>query len=281
MQQVIEALPAGERITAVMAMPDDEERWPDLSVMFATGKGNVRRNTLADFINIPRRGKIAMKLDEDDVLVGVKPCGPGDHILLATRQGKALRFPAEDVREFVSRASTGVRGIALRGDDRVISMSVLDGAEFTPEERDTYLSQNGIGDLLRTTEMRGREQMILSVASDGYGKRTSAYDYRVTKRGGQGVEMMARGGEEVEVVAAFPVEAADQLLLMTDGGQLIRCPVTDIRIARRTTRGVRLFDIPEGARVVQVSHLADADGEDRGEAAGSGADAGNSAGGQE
>ena len=281
MQQVIEALPAGERITAVMAMPDDEERWPDLSVMFATGKGNVRRNTLADFINIPRRGKIAMKLDEDDVLVGVKPCGPGDHILLATRQGKALRFPAEDVREFVSRASTGVRGIALRGDDRVISMSVLDGAEFTPEERDTYLSQNGIGDLLRTTEMREREQMILSVASDGYGKRTSAYDYRVTKRGGQGVEMMARGGEEVEVVAAFPVEAADQLLLMTDGGQLIRCPVTDIRIARRTTRGVRLFDIPEGARVVQVSHLADADGEDRGEAAGSGADAGNSAGGQE
>ena len=281
MQQVIEALPAGERITAVMAMPDDEERWPDLSVMFATGKGNVRRNTLADFINIPRRGKIAMKLDEDDVLVGVKPCGPGDHILLATRQGKALRFPAEDVREFVSRASTGVRGIALRGDDRVISMSVLDGAEFTAEERDTYLSQNGIGDLLRTTEMRGREQMILSVASDGYGKRTSAYDYRVTKRGGQGVEMMARGGEEVEVVAAFPVEAADQLLLMTDGGQLIRCPVTDIRIARRTTRGVRLFDIPEGARVVQVSHLADADGEDRGEAAGSGADAGNSAGGQE
>ena len=281
MQQVIEALPAGERITAVMAMPDDEERWPDLSVMFATGKGNVRRNTLADFINIPRRGKIAMKLDEDDVLVGVKPCGPGDHILLATRQGKALRFPAEDVREFVSRASTGVRGIALRGDDRVISMSVLDGAEFTAEERDTYLSQNGIGDLLRTTEMRGREQMILSVASDGYGKRTSAYDYRVTKRGGQGVEMMARGGEEVEVVAAFPVEAADQLLLMTDGGQLIRCPVTDIRIARRTTRGVRLFDIPEGARVVQVSHLADADGEDRGGAAGSGADAGNSAGGQE
>ena len=286
MQQVIEALPAGERITAVMAMPDDEESWRDLSVMFATRNGNVRRNTLADFINIPRRGKIAMKLDDDDVLVGVKPCGPGDHILLATRQGKALRFPAEDVREFVSRASTGVRGISLREDDRVISMSVLDGAEFTAEERDTYLSQNGIGDMIRTAELEEHEQMILSVASDGYGKRTSAYDYRVARRGGQGIELMARSGEEVEVVAAFPVEDADQLLLMTDGGQLIRCPVTDIRKARRATRGVRLFNIPEGARVVQVSHLADANGDDEAEDNGdevpeSGADAGNGAGEQE
>ena len=265
MQQVIEALPAGERITAVMAMPDDEESWQDLSVMFATRNGNVRRNTLADFINIPRRGKIAMKLDEDDVLVGVKPCGPGDHILLATRQGKALRFPAEDVREFVSRASTGVRGISLREDDRVISMSVLDGAEFTAEERDTYLSKGGIGDMIRTAELEEHEQMILSVASDGYGKRTSAYDYRVTRRGGQGIELMTRSGEEVEVVAAFPVEDTDQLLLMTDGGQLIRCPVTDIRKARRRTQGVRLFNIPEGARVVQVSHLADANGADEAE----------------
>ena len=285
MQQVIEALPAGDRITAVMAMPDDEESWHGLSVMFATESGNVRRNTLADFINIPRRGKIAMKLDEGDVLVGVKPCGPGDHILLATRQGKALRFPAEQVREFVSRASTGVRGIFLREDDRVISMSVLDGAEFTPEERDTYLSQAGIGDMIRTAELREHEQMILSVASDGYGKRTSAYDYRVTRRGGQGIESMARSGEEVEVVAAFPVEEGDQLLLMTDSGQLIRCPVSDIRIARRRTQGVRLFKLPEGARVVSVSHLADANGEDEmedeDEAPGDEADAGDGAGEQE
>ena len=286
MQQVIEALPAGDRITAVMAMPDDEASWRGLSVMFATGNGNVRRNTLADFINIPRRGKIAMKLDEGDVLVGVKPCGPGDHILLATRRGKALRFQAENVREFVSRASTGVRGILLREDDRVISMSVLDGAECTAEERDSYLSQAGIGDLVRTAELREHEQMILSVASDGYGKRTSAYDYRVTRRGGQGIELMARSGEEVEVVAAFPVEETDQLLLMTDGGQLIRCPVADIRIARRSTRGVRLFNIPDGARVVQVSHLADANGEDEadgaeGGAPDGGADAGGDAGEQE
>ena len=287
MQQVIEALPAGDRITAVMAMPDDEESWRGLSVMFATESGNVRRNTLADFINIPRRGKIAMKLDEGDVLVGVKPCGPGDHILLATRQGKALRFPADEVRVFVSRASTGVRGILLREDDRVISMSVLDGAEFTPEERDTYLSQAGIGDMIRTAELREHEQMILSVASDGYGKRTSAYDYRVTRRGGQGIESMARSGEDVEVVAAFPVEEGDQLLMMTDSGQLIRCPVSDIRIARRRTQGVRLFKLPEGARVVSVSHLADANGEDEagdegeGEAPESDADAGNGAGEQE
>ncbi len=286
MQQVIEALPAGDRITAVMAMPDDEESWRGLSVMFATENGNVRRNTLADFIHIPRRGKIAMKLDEGDVLVGVKPCGPGDHILLATRQGKALRFPAEGVREFVSRASTGVRGISLRDDDRVISMSVVDGFMIdSTEERDTYLSQNGIGDMIRTAELEDHEQMILSVASDGYGKRTSAYDYRVTSRGGQGIELMTRSGEEVEVVAAFPVEDTDQLLLMTDGGQLIRCPVTDIRKARRRTQGVRLFNIPEGARVVQVSHLADANGEDEaedeGEAPESDADAGNGAGEQE
>ncbi len=284
MQQVIEALPAGDRITAVMAMPDDEESWQDLSVMFATANGNVRRNTLADFINIPRRGKIAMKLDEDDVLVGVKPCGLDDHILLATRQGKALRFQAKDVREFVSRTSTGVRGVTLLEEDRVISMSVLDGAEFTPEERNTYLSKGSIGDLVRTAEMRTREQMILSVASDGYGKRTSAYDYRVTRRGGQGIELMARSSGETEVAAAFPVEENDQLLLVTDGGQLIRCPVADIRIARRSTRGVRLFNIPEGARVVQVSHLADANEDDETEDQNGEdveADAGSGAGGRE
>jgi len=263
MQQVIEALPAGDRITAVMAMPDDEASWSSLSVMFATEGGHVRRNMLADFVNIPRRGKIAMKLNEGDALVGAAPCGPGEHILLATRRGKAMRFPADQVRLFQSRSSMGVRGIALGGGDRVISMSVLDGAAFTAEERDTYLSQRTIGDLLRTAELKAHEQMILSVASDGYGKRTSAYDYRVTRRGGQGIELMARSSADVEVVAAFPVKEADQLLLMTDGGQLIRCPVADIRIARRPTRGVRLFKIPEGARVVSVSHLADADEADR------------------
>ena len=286
MQQLIEALPVGDSITAVMAMPEDEASW-DGAVDHVRHRGRPcpAQCALGFRAYTPTRGKIAMKLDEGDVLVGAAPCGPGDHILLATRLGKALRFPAEGVRVFVSRSSTGVRGISLFEGDRIISMSVLDGAEFTPKERDTYLSQAGIGDLIRTAELKDHEQMILSVASDGYGKRTSAYDYRVTRRGGQGIELMARSSKEVEVVAAFPVEETDQLLLMTDGGQLIRCPVSDIRIARRRTQGVRLFNIPEGARVVSVSHLADANGEDEtedeGEAPGDEADAGDGAGEQE
>ncbi len=273
MQQLIEALPVGDSITAVMAMPEDEASWEALSIMFATEGGHVRRNALSDFVHIPTRGKIAMKLDRGDALVGAAPCAPDDHILLATRRGKAMRFPSSDVRLFQGRSSTGVRGVTLRGDDRVISMSVLDGAEITPEERDAYLSQSGISDLARRAELGAHEQLILAVASDGYGKRSSAYDYRVTRRGGQGIELMVRSGKDVEVVAAFPVGEADQLLLMTDGGQLIRCRVADIRIARRLTRGVRLFDIPDGARVVSVSHLADAENGDDGDDADDGEDA--------
>ena len=266
MQQVIQDLPPGDWISTVMPFPGDGEVTEDSFVMFATASGRVRRNALSDFVNVMARGKIAMKLEEGDTLVGVAPCGIGDHVLLATGSGKAIRFPVSEVRRFQGRNSSGNRGIALAGDDRVISMSILDGAEFTPEERDAYLRQadDGTTPPERVDELRAHEQMILTVASDGYGKRTSAYDYRVTRRGGQGIALMGLPNGEVEVVAAFPVGEGDQLVLVTDGGQLIRCPVADIRIARRITRGVRLFNVADGERVVSVSHLAE-DVDDEGE----------------
>ena len=267
MQQVIQDLPPGDWISTVMPLPGDGEVAEDSSVMFATASGSVRRNALSDFVNVMARGKIAMKLEEGDTLVGVSPCAVGDHVLLATRAGKAIRFPVSEVRLFQGRNSSGNRGIWLAGEDRVISMSILDGAEFTPEERDAYLRQadDGATPPERVDELRAHEQMILTVASDGYGKRTSAYDYRVARRGGQGIALMGLPNGKVEVVAAFPVGEGDQLVLVTDGGQLIRCPVADIRVARRTTRGVRLFNVAEGERVVSVSHLAedvDEDGEE-------------------
>ena len=267
MQQVIQDLPPGDWISTVMPLPGDGEVAEDSSVMFATASGSVRRNALSDFVNVLARGKIAMKLEEGDTLVGVSPCAVGDHVLLATKAGKAIRFPVSEVRLFQGRNSSGNRGIGLAGEDRVISMSILDGAEFTPEERDAYLRQadDGATPPERVDELRAHEQMILTVASDGYGKRTSAYDYRVTRRGGQGIALMGLPNGEVEVVAAFPVGEGDQLVLVTDGGQLIRCPVADIRVARRTTRGVRLFNVADGERVVSVSHLAedvDEDGEE-------------------
>ena len=273
MQQVIQDLPPGDWISTVMPLPGDGEVAEDSSVMFATASGNVRRNALSDFVNVLARGKIAMKLEEGDTLVGVAPCAVGDHVLLATKAGKAIRFPVSEVRLFQGRNSSGNRGIGLAGEDRVISMSILDGAEFTPEERDAYLRQadDGATPPERVDELRAHEQMILTVASDGYGKRTSAYDYRVTRRGGQGIALMGLPNGEVEVVAAFPVGEGDQLVLVTDGGQLIRCPVADIRVARRTTRGVRLFNVAEGERVVSVSHLAedvDDDGEEDPDATG-------------
>ena len=273
MQQVIQDLPPGDWISTVMPLPGDGEVAEDSSVMFATASGNVRRNALSDFVNVLARGKIAMKLEEGDTLVGVAPCAVGDHVLLATKAGKAIRFPVSEVRLFQGRNSSGNRGIGLAGEDRVISMSILDGAEFTPEERDAYLRQadDGTTPPERVDELRAHEQMILTVASDGYGKRTSAYDYRVARRGGQGIALMGLPNGEVEVVAAFPVGEGDQLVLVTDGGQLIRCPVADIRVARRTTRGVRLFNVAEGERVVSVSHLAedvDDDGEEGPDATG-------------
>jgi DNA gyrase subunit A len=282
-------LAEGETITAVLPLPEDESTYDELSVVFATASGKVRRNALADFIFVPANGKIAMGLDEGDHLIGVAVATGRDDVLLAARGGKCVRFPAGGVRVFRSRTSEGVRGMDLAKDDRVVSMSVLDHVELSIEERDAFLRydsarrrQDGqdeadddsgqagaqreaairaARELLganRLAELDAEQQMILSVTVNGYGKRSSAFEYRVTNRGGQGIINIETSKRNGPVVAAFPVAAEDQLMLVTDGGQVIRIPVDDIRIASRNTQGVRLFDVAEDEHVVSVARLAGA-----------------------
>ncbi len=280
-------LEEGEVITTMMPLPENEDDAENLFVMFATASGNVRRNSLADFVQVKANGKIAMKLDEGDTLIGVQTCDDTDHVLLATAKAKSIRFEATDVRVFSGRNSTGVRGIRLGDDDRVISMSILGHAEFSIAEREAYLKRsraeradpdeaNGNGDIEgdsveetveltdeRYAELAEQEQFILTVTANGFGKRTSAYEYRITKRGGQGVvNIVLADAENNSVVASFPVEDDTQLVMMTDGGQLIRTGVDEVRIAGRSTRGVTLFRVGEDERVVTVTYLRDDDEED-------------------
>ena len=261
----------GETISTLLPLPEDEESWAEFDVMFSTTRGSVRRNKLSDFANVMTNGKIAMKLGEGDSLVGVKTCTEQNDILLATHMGKCIRFPVKDVRVFQGRNSTGNRGIRLMEGDEVISMSILGHADFATEERDAYLrlaaaKRRGNGEVdnggvalseERAGELEGGEQFILTIADSGYGKRSSAYQYRITRRGGKGIELMSLGHGENHVVAAFPVTGGDQIMLVTNGGKLIRCPVEGIRIAGRSTRGVTLFRVAEGERVVSVARLID------------------------
>ena len=279
-------LPLGdETISTCMPLPEDEASWEHMDVMFATGSGYVRRNSLSDFVNVKSNGKIAMKLDEGDRLVSARVCDRGDDALLATAGGKALRFPVTDVRQFKGRDSVGVRGIKLAKGDSVISMSILQHVEIDTEEREEYLryatakrraaSGEDTGDVApeqvasslsaeRLADLEAYEQLILTVAEDGFGKLTPAYEYRITGRGGQGIVSMdlARGHGSSRVAGAFPVASGDQVMLVTDGGQLIRFPVDGIRIAGRNTRGVRLLRVQSGERVVSVARLAERDIED-------------------
>jgi DNA gyrase subunit A len=278
-------LAQGETISTVMPLPEDEEAWADLNVMFSTTSGNVRRNKLSDFTNIMRNGKIAMKLTEGDQLIGVSVCNESNDVLLSTRSGKALRFPVSDVRIFAGRASVGVRGVKLAKDDQVISMTILDHVEFETETRDAYIKEsrrlrgaddegaevenengdsNGTGNSVSIPEdvficMAEQEEFILTVTLKGYGKRTSAYEYRVAKRGGQGVTSITTGKRNGNVVAAFPVEEDDQAMMITDAGKVIRIPVHDIRIAGRATQGVTLFDTAEDEHITSVAHLPQED----------------------
>jgi len=292
-------LQEGETITAWMALPEDESTWAEMDVMFATSAGTVRRNKLSDFTNVMANGKIAMKLEaEDGHLVAVKTCTGDDDVLLATAGGKVIRFRVDDVRVFAGRNSVGVRGIRLAAGDRVISMSILRHIEAVPEERAAYLrwaaaqrrAENGNGNgeaetappveegeeiaaeielpAERLEALQAAEEFLLSVSSDGFGKRTSAYEYRVTGRGGQGIgnlDLSRAGGAAAGVAAVFPVGPGDQIMLVTDAGQLIRTGIEEIRIAGRTTRGVTLFRIAEGERVVSVAHMADLEGDESGE----------------
>lgn len=263
----------GEFITTLMPLPEDEQTWQELDVMFATASGHVRRNKLSDFENVRANGKVAMKLAADDRLIGVRTCSDDDDGLLATADGKCIRFPVTAVRVFSGRNSVGVRGIKLASADAVISMSVLRHVEFAAGERNDYLRRSrveraeedvvGTAELEDTTletsryrDMQASEEFVLTVTSRGFGKRSSAYEYRVAGRGGQGIANIDIGGDN-SVVGSFTVTDGDQIMLVTDTGQLIRTHVEEIRIAGRATRGVTLFRVSEGERVVSVTKLRD------------------------
>ncbi len=274
-------LAEGETIQTVLPLPEDEAAWADLHVMFATAKGSVRRNSMDSFANVPSNGKIAMKFegeDADDRLIGVALLTEDDDVLLASRQGKAIRFRADDVREFQSRNSTGVRGMVLREGDEVISLSILHRVGTSQEEREDYLRfapwkaerEDGAVSPLppeRYEELKAREQFILTVCANGYGKLSSAYDYRRTGRGGQGITNIDNIERNGPVVASFPTIQADQLMLVTDQAKLIRIGLASLRIISRGSAGVRLFDVADNEHVVSVARIEDSSDEEAGEAA--------------
>ncbi|HYC95360.1 MAG TPA: DNA gyrase subunit A, partial [Sphingomicrobium sp.] len=271
----------GETITTVLPLPQDENEWKDLHIMFATAKGTVRRNSMDAFTNIPTAGKIAMKFgtseegeegEEDslDRIIGVELLTEDDDVLLATRNGKAIRFMSTDVREFQSRASMGVRGIRLQDDDQVISMSILRRAGTTQEEREAYLrcpawrekEEQCTLPPERYAEIADKEQFLLTVTENGYGKRSSTYEYRRTNRGGQGIINIVTSERNGGVVASYPVKPGEQLMLVTDQGKMIRTTVGDIRIAGRNTQGVTIFNVAEGEKVVSVAKIDESEEEE-------------------
>ena len=278
-------LTQGEVITSILTLPEDPAGWADLELMFATRKGNVRRNSLGDFESINRNGKIAMKLDDGDQIVDVTICSVKDDVLLTSANGQCIRFSADDVRLFKGRDSDGVRGIRLADGNTVISMAILHHVEATPAERAAYTKQatalrralnaeeadvagepeadaepiEGEANLTpeRIAELAAAEQFVLTISERGFGKRSSSYDYRISGRGGKGIAAMVVNERNGALIASFPIEATDQLLLVTDGGQLIRCPVKDVRIAGRNTQGVRVFKTDSTEKVVSVERIRD------------------------
>ncbi len=263
---MLPALDTGETIATVLPLPEDEASWGALSVVFATAKGNVRRNSMDAFANVPSNGKFAMRFDEgsDDRLIGVALLEPSDDVLLATRAGKAIRFAGDEVREFTSRTSTGVRGMTLKGDDEVISLSILHRVGTSSEEREEYVrfapwKGEKEGDLTmepeRYAELAEREQFILTVCANGYGKLSSAYEYRRTGRGGQGITNIDNIARNGPVVASFPATQSDQLMLVTDQAKLIRIGLSSLRVIGRGSAGVRLFTVSQGEQVVSAVRL--------------------------
>jgi DNA gyrase subunit A len=264
---LLPALDQGETIATVLPLPENEAEWGKLNVVFATAKGNVRRNSMDSFANIPSNGKFAMRFDEgsEDRLIGVGLLEPGDDVLLASRQGKAIRFAGEDVREFQSRTSTGVRGMALKPGDEVISLSILHRVGVKDQdEREDYLrhapwkaekeSDPAMGEE-RFAELAAKEQFILTVCANGYGKMSSAYEYRRTGRGGQGITNIDNIARNGPVVASFPASQADQLMLVTDQAKLIRLPLESVRVIGRGSAGVRLFNVADEEHVVGAVRL--------------------------
>jgi len=286
-------LEEGERISTIMPMPEDEKSWGDLQLMFSTVMGNVRRNRLSDFVSINRNGKIAMKLNEGDAINGVEICSENDDMVLTTAKGQSLRTQTTNVRVFAGRTSAGVRGIRLSEGDTVISMAILRHVEATPAERTAYLKQasairravDGSDDAdsaavevdaeesvdtnvelttERYAELSAAEQFILTVSVNGYGKRSSAYEYRTSGRGGKGIIGMVVNERNGALIGSFPVEDNDEIMLVTDAGKLIRTPIDTVRIAGRSTQGVTIFNTADDEHVVSVEHIPDS-GEDEGE----------------
>nr|WP_210273954.1 DNA gyrase subunit A [Bartonella fuyuanensis] len=281
-------LQQGERITTIMPLPENVASWSALDVMFATTRGTVRRNKLSDFVQVNRNGKIAMKLDEEDEILSVETCTEHDDVVLTTANGQCIRFPVVDVRVFAGRNSVGVRGISLAKGDKVISMTILEHVEATSVERSAYIKRvmnerrtagadTDIEDIItfdeengcaetdltdeRYAELHAREQMLLTVSEFGYGKRSSSYEFRISGRGGKGIRATdpSKATEIGKLVAAFPVKEKDQIMLVSDGGQLIRVPIQGIRITGRSTKGVTIFNTAEGERVVSVERISESE----------------------
>jgi DNA gyrase subunit A len=282
-------LSEGEWITTVLPLPEDETTWDQFQVVFATTSGSVRRNELSEFTNINRNGKIAMKLPEGEGIVGVQLCTENHDVLLTTHGGKCIRFRVSDIRVFKGRESMGVRGIRLSKDDKLVTLALLSRGDAMPAEARTYLRQAGAARRAATGEtvseeteaviddehegngeevtltseryagLGAAEQFVLSVSEQGFGKRTSSYEYRLTGRGGSGIVAMALTGRNSALTGAFPVEESDDIMLITDKGQTIRCPVADIGIKGRSTQGVTLFRLDEGERVVFVDRVAESE----------------------
>lgn len=279
-------LQQGERITTIMPLPEDEASWSGLDVMFSTTRGTVRRNKLSDFVQVNRNGKIAMKLEEEgDEILSVETCTENDDVVLTTAKGQCIRFAVTDVRVFAGRNSIGVRGINLGAGDTVISMTILGHVEASPAERSAYIKrsvaerraagadaddvvitdedagQDTELDDARYAELQEKEQTLLTISEFGYGKRSSSYEFRISGRGGKGIKATdtTKTSEIGKLVAAFPVEVNDQIMLVSDGGQLIRVPVNGVRIAGRSTKGVTIFKTAEGEKVVSVERISEPD----------------------
>jgi DNA gyrase subunit A len=279
----------GERITTILPLPENESEWEALNVVFATKSGDVRRNELSDFASINRNGKIAMKLEAGDGIVGVQTCTDRDDILLTTHSGKCIRFAIGDVRVFKGRDSTGVRGVKLASSDEVVSLSLLHHSDATTAEARAYLKQasaarraisgedgeaatedfadeDDTGEEATLTQERyaalgAKEQFVLIVSENGYGKRSSSFEYRATGRGGSGIVAMDMGRKNAAIAAAFPIEDTDDLMLISDAGKTIRVPAASVSVQRRGSGGVTVFRVEGGERVVAVERIEETSGE--------------------
>mgnify|MGYP000203402862 CR=1 FL=1 len=271
---VINILPLeqDEKLETILPLPEDEKEWDSLNVMFATANGNVRRNSMADFASVRANGKIAIKFEEgsEDSLVGVALCTEDDDVFLSASGGKSIRFPVRDVRVFKGRTSVGVRGMKLAKGDHVISMAILSGQDATVDERTSYLKSavwksdpaEAVLSDERMAEMAEREQFIFAITRNGFGKRTSAYEYRTAGRGGLGIANIETNDRNGDVVASFPVEGTDQIVMVTDQGKIIRTPLHDVRIAGRSTQGVTIFKVADNEHIVSVAKMGESDEEE-------------------